>query len=72
MPADRPGDFNQAVMELGATLAFQRPSLQRVPGCLPLLGKFARTASELPLRRLRLPPRPIEVVCAVIHRGDVT
>ncbi|MEI6309313.1 MAG: A/G-specific adenine glycosylase [bacterium] len=71
MPADRPGDFNQAVMELGATLCLPaNPRCNLCPVVSICLARLRGTAAELPLRRVRLPPRPIEVVCAVIHRGD--
>lgn len=71
MPADRPGDFNQAVMELGATLCLPaNPRCGVCPVVSLCLARLRGTAAELPLRQVRLPPRPIEVVCAVIHRGD--
>ncbi|MCX5971513.1 MAG: A/G-specific adenine glycosylase [Coprothermobacterota bacterium] len=71
MPADRPGDFNQAVMELGATLCLPAtPRCDLCPAVSFCLARLRNTATELPLRRVQLPPRPIEVVCAVICRSD--
>jgi len=71
MPADHPGDFNQAVMELGATLCLPAsPRCDICPVASFCLAKLHGTTSELPMRRVRVPPHPIEVACAVIDRGD--
>ena len=69
-PADRPGDFNQAMMELGALVCRARD-----PQCLacPVRG-FCRAAREgtqevIPRPR-RLSAEKIEVVVAVIEKDD--
>ena len=71
IPAEAPGDFNQALMELGATVC--TPSSPRCPAC-PLAGacvalREGRTA-ELPVRRARpaMPHRRVAV--GVIRRRD--
>jgi A/G-specific adenine glycosylase len=67
----RPGDLNQALMELGATLCV-KPS-PRCAGC-PLGSRCAARAAgrerELPRKRSRRPPARLELACAVVERGQ--
>jgi A/G-specific adenine glycosylase len=70
VPRDRPGDFTQAVMELGATIC--TPRNPRCDAC-PVRGVCAAfaagTVDELP-RRSRKPARPIvRVACACVTDG---
>ncbi len=58
VPADRPGDFNQAVMELGATLcAPRRPRCGRCPVAEDCLARSRGTVALRPPPRER-PPVP--------------
>ncbi len=68
-----PGDLNQAMMELGATLC-----LPRAPRCLacPLLnhcaGYDAGDPESLPIKGKKSPPRRIEATAALVtRRGKV-
>jgi A/G-specific adenine glycosylase len=67
---EAPGDWNQALMELGATLC-----LPRAPRCLacPLAPDCAARASgrpeALPVRAPRAKPREVEAVAALVLRG---
>jgi A/G-specific adenine glycosylase len=71
VPARRPGDFNQALMELGATTC-----TRAAPGCArcPLAGDCgalrAGRQRAVPAPRVRPPPAVVDVACAVIRRGD--
>jgi A/G-specific adenine glycosylase len=70
VPAERPGDFNQALMELGATRCTKaRP---RCEGC-PLEGlcRARRAGLEVHLPRARRRPTAVAEswACAVIRRG---
>lgn len=66
---ERPGDLNQALMELGALLC-----TPRTPHCLacPLARRCdARKqgdAAALPVKARKTPPRPLEAACARIER----
>ena len=64
-----PGDLNQALMELGATLC--TPRAPRCPEC-PLAGGCAAHASgkpeALPVRARRAAPRGVEAVAALVLR----
>lgn len=71
IPRDRPGDFNEAVMELGETVC--RPRAPDCPACP--VARHCRAQKALPdpsvlPRTRRRPPRPeIEAAIAVIERG---
>jgi A/G-specific adenine glycosylase len=73
MDRDRPGDFNQALMELGATLCTpQSPRCATCPVAEDCRGCRAGIAAELPVRK---PPRAATEVSArvvvVSGRGGV-
>ncbi|HET7824214.1 MAG TPA: A/G-specific adenine glycosylase [Anaeromyxobacter sp.] len=67
---DRPGDLNQALMELGATACAPRgPSCRRCPVAALCAARAAGTAAEIPAPRRR-PERPaMELACAVARRN---
>ena len=71
MPPDRPGDFNQALMDLGATVCV--PAAPRCESC-PLAAYCdafaAGDAEELPLLPRKNPPREIEWDLVLVHLGD--
>jgi A/G-specific adenine glycosylase len=61
----RPGDFNQALMELGATIcAPASPACARCPVATDCAGRRAGIAAALPVKRAR--PRPIAVDARVL------
>jgi len=70
VPADRPGDFNQAVMELGALVCTPRN-----PACdvCPLAGACAARdrglTARLPKRSPRSPRPVVRVACACVTDG---
>lgn len=68
---ERPGDFNQALMELGATLCTpQRPQCE----ACPLMGSCDARArglvDRLPLKKRREQPTLSQRVVAVVQKGD--
>lgn len=71
LEALRPGDFNQAMMELGATVC-----VPRNPRCIvcPLRrscgGHASGRAEELPVRRERRPGRDVTLHCLLVRAGD--
>lgn len=72
LPEDRPGDFNQAIMELGALVCAKRTECTHCPVRSHCLAFERRTVSERPV----LPPsaRPIRIDMAtglLIHKGRV-
>jgi len=70
VPRARPGDFTQAVMELGATVCTPRnPRCGECPVRKACAALAAGTADQLP-RRARKPARPIvRVACACVTDG---
>jgi A/G-specific adenine glycosylase len=70
VPATRAGDFNQAIMELGALVCSPRS-----PACdaCPVQGHCAvvaagRRADELPIKQPRAARLPLAIACAVVER----
>ena len=71
MPPERPGDFNQALMDLGATVCI--PAAPKCENC-PLASfcdaYAAGDAEDLPVLPRKNPPREIEWDLALIRQGD--
>lgn len=71
IPQGRAGDFNQALMELGALIC-----LPRSPHCLTCpvfdycLARKEGVQEELPVKGKAKPPRPVNLLVAVVLRGD--
>ncbi len=70
VPADRPGDFNQSVMELGALVCTPRnPRCEVCPVARACVGRARGIAAALP-RRAAKPSRPVvRVACAFVTDG---
>ena len=73
MPKDRPGDFNQALMELGATVCTPRsPTCLRCPASAFCRAYAAGTSAKLPVR---LPKKEKRVeqktVLLLLHVGTL-
>ena len=67
----RPGDFNQALMELGATLCTPRtPGCESCPLCRLCDARARGDAETLPIKKTRTRPRRMRAVAAWIERGD--
>jgi A/G-specific adenine glycosylase len=69
VPADRPGDFNQALMELGATTCTPRaPGCPRCPVARWCLARSRGTQEERPRARPGKPAPRVSVSTAVLLR----
>jgi len=67
-PRDRPGDYAQAVMDLGATICTPRnPACGICPWRTPCRARAAGTAPDLP-RKLPKKPKPVRVGYAYVGR----
>lgn len=68
LPYDRPGDFNQALMDLGALICTPKN-----PGCSQCpLDQFCMAYKEdrqreLPVRKKAAPPRTVKVAAAIVQ-----
>jgi A/G-specific adenine glycosylase len=70
VPRARAGDFNQAVMELGATVCTPRnPRCGDCPLARGCRARVAGIAAELPVKRARAPRPAVRVVCACVTDG---
>jgi A/G-specific adenine glycosylase len=63
----RPGDLNQALMELGATVCGRRPACGRCPVASPCAARAQGRAGELPAPRRRPARRPLVLACAIVR-----
>ena len=67
---DRPGDFNQALMELGATLCTPRnPSCDTCPVATTCRARAEDAVRDLPVLPQRRAPVAIETALLIIPRG---
>ncbi len=59
MPADRPGDFNQALMDLGATVCLPngQPRCEDCPAAALCTGRALGVAATLPVKAAKAPRR---------------
>lgn len=72
VPAERPGDFNQALMELGQQVCLpQNPRCLLCPLRAPCLARQRGTQLERPVRPPRRTTPHFDVVAAVIWRDGV-
>ena len=71
VPQARPGDFNQAMMDLGATVCVPgTPSCERCPVAALCDAYHAGDAEELPELPRRNPPREIDYDLCLIFSGN--
>ena len=67
---ERPGDLNQALMELGATVCTpRRPRCERCPVRADCEGLAAGKVESLPMRPPRRAPKPQDLEAVVATRG---
>ncbi len=67
----RPGDLNQALMELGATVCTPKgPQCSACPICNRCDARARGDAESLPIKKSKPKPRPMRAVAAWIVRGE--
>ncbi|MCC6522267.1 MAG: A/G-specific adenine glycosylase [Polyangiaceae bacterium] len=70
VPARAPGRFNQALMELGATICTPaRPACGRCPVASLCAARARGSPEALPVTTSRRPPEPVALVAAVAFAG---
>lgn len=71
VPVDRPGDFAQAIMELGARVCVpRRPRCEECP-VAPSCAAFATGETQaIPVRKARRKKRAVRLVCVAVVRGN--
>ncbi len=69
---EQPGDFNQALMELGATLCRpRRPACDRCPLAAFCLARARGTQEQRPVRRPRRQPPHYDVVAGIVWHASL-
>ena len=70
VPTDHPGDYNQALMDLGAIVCTPRnPSCEACP-LQDLCRAYARGQADAIPQRRRAPMQAVRVVAALVRKGD--
>ena len=70
VPARRPGDFNQALMELGATVCIPKsPICQQCPVRTICKAFLKNRENEFPLSKKKVPSKKIEVSAGIIMKN---
>ena len=69
LPQDRPGDFNQAIMELGALVCSKRPECGRCPVQAHCLALDRDTVAERPVLAPKVEPIRIGMATGVLVRN---
>ncbi len=71
VPSDRPGDFNQALMDLGALVCRPRaPACERCPLAWACRARAEGVQQELPVKARRPAPPHYQVGVGVVWRGE--
>ncbi len=71
VPEDRPGDFNQALMELGATVCTPRsPTCETCPVQLHCVAHRTDQVDSLPNKPRRVHRKAVDVVSALVSAPD--
>ena len=70
VPSHRPGDFNQALMELGATLCTPRqPNCELCPLADECIARARGASEQLPIPKVRKPPKQISLAAVMATSG---
>lgn len=71
IPPGRAASFNQALMELGATICIPKsPRCQQCPLQGLCKGYSEGVQGELPVKGKKKPPRPVNVIACIIRTGE--
>lgn len=69
IPADEPGAFNEALMELGALICTPRnPACLHCPVVEHCMAREAGVHEQLPIKKKSKPVRPVSLVCGVVMK----
>jgi A/G-specific adenine glycosylase len=71
IPAARPGDFNEALMDLGALICIPlNPHCDQCPLAAYCQGFQQHRASELPVRKKKAPQKEFHAVCLLVQQEN--
>lgn len=66
IPADRPGDFNQAIMDLGSAVCSRVPRCSICPLLDECLAYQEGCQTDLPRKAQKAQPRPVEMAVGIV------
>jgi len=71
LPVNHPGDFNQALMDLGATICIPKvPRCEVCPLQKDCCAKEKGVQQQLPFKKKKTPPVPVRLMAGVIQDGE--
>lgn len=71
LPEECPGEFNQAIMDLGATICIPKtPRCEMCPLCFACQGKAQGLEKILPLKKKKAPPPKMKIVAALVAQQE--
>lgn len=70
IPADRPGDFNQAIMDLGAAICCRIPRCNLCPLAAECAAYQEGCQALLPLKAKKPEPKPVSMLVGVLGDGN--
>ena len=70
MPVDRPGDFNQAIMDLGSSICGKVPRCADCPLATECIAHYEGRQNHLPLKTKKPQPKPVAMVVGVMTNND--
>lgn len=68
IPADRPGDFNQAIMDLGSSICGREPQCPKCPLSAECLAYREGRQSQLPLKSKKTKPKPVSMIVGIFSK----
>lgn len=72
MPMRHSGDFNQAIMDLGSAICIPKaPRCDSCPFTDRCLAKEKGMEKELPIKKKKTAPIPVELAAGVLQQGDL-
>jgi len=71
IPEQRPGDFNQALMEIGATICTpRRPDCQKCPVKNDCMAALKMKQDSLPIKSKKKTPKPMIMEIAIVKKDN--
>lgn len=71
LPSEQPGDFNQAIMDLGAMICIPKtPRCEICPLETCCCAKEQGIQGQLPFKKKKTPPLPVKLLAGIVQDGE--